>query len=278
VVSGTVDPDVSEVYINRVPVPVRNGRFQKDFKLDEGDNDISISVTDRAGNPVTLGYVVTLDTEPPELSLDSPIEGTYATSTTVLVAGRVEVGATVTVDDVEVPNVGGYVRYDAPLAETPPGGEPNLLRVIAVDSVGNEAVVELHVYRDTEAPELYVYDVNNRTDLEFINITGSVGDLVDLAELTINGLPVQPKATGYFAAYVPLEMGENIFEVRAVDAAGNEATRTVKVERNPLQVSDSGILALGDDSWILLPMFLFLGVFVAFAALYVLERRREVAS
>ena len=275
-VAGDVEADVEQVRINQVPVAIKNGRFSKGFKLSEGDNLILVEVTDHAGNSINIAYALTLDTNPPELVMDGPLDGTYVTKETVLVSGRAEVGATVTLNGEEVPNSGGFFSVEALLVETMPGDDPNTLVVMAMDVVGNYVEVELHVYRDTSAPGFTVYDTPSSTINDFINITGGVEDVTDIHEMTFNEMRVQPTAKGYFEAYVPLEMGLNVFTITARDLAGNEYTQQVSIEREPQKISDTGFMGLGDSAWLIMVLCLVVGLFTGLAVLYLLERRKGV--
>ena len=275
VVSGAVDSDVSLVRVNQVPVTVRQGVFEKNFKLSEGDNLIVIEVTDWAGNVVSKTYTLELDTVPPGLVLDTPVDMAFTTRPTVTVTGRVDVGSTVTVNDVEVEVVGGFFIYEAPLSENSPGSAPNVLAIRAFDDVLNEESLEIHVFRDTKAPVLQVYTVSPETRSDFINITGSVDDPDDVELLTINDQPVQPDSSGFYKAYVPLRLGNNTFVISAVDAAGNVATQTVSVQRDPKLVKDDGIFGLGDASWMVPVLFLLLGLSAGVLVLYLTERKKK---
>ncbi len=275
-VSGNVDADVAEVRVNQVPLPIRFGSFSKSYKLSEGENLILVEVTDRAGNSISRRYTLLLDTSSPVLVLDGPIDGTYSTEETVRVSGRVDVGAMVTVNDEEVEVSGGFFAYDAPLAETPPGGDPNLLVIVAYDEVGNTAVEKVRVYRDTRAPEFAVYETSPSITSDFTNITGLVVDVDDVLTMTINEIPIQPNSKGYFAAYVPLQMGENVFVIQATDVAGNTHEEQVTIDRTKLEVSDTGIMGLGDSSWMMMVLFLVIGLAAGLMLLYILERRKGV--
>ena len=273
VVRGTVDADVQLVRVNHVQVPVRSGAFSKDFKLDEGRNLIQVDVVDRAGNSVTRTYTVILDTEAPQLDIESPADGSYSTSRTVLVVGRAEVGATVTINGAAVNASGGYLRVPVQLEETPPAGAPNVLVVAATDSVGNVATVVARVVCDTQSPRLVIYDTPPTVRQDFFNLSGTVGEAAALRELSVNGVPVEPNADGFFEAFVGLTLGNNTFTVRAVDMAGNTATRSVTIDRLAIKVKDEGIMGLGQYSWLLLVLFLGVGLSVAFGALWALARR-----
>ena len=275
-VAGDVEADVEQVRVNQVPVAIKNGRFSKGFKLSEGDNLVLVEVTDHAGNSINMAYTLTLDTNPPELVMDGLLDGTYVTEETVLVSGRTDVDATVTLNGEEVPISGGFFSVEAPLEETKPGDDPNMLVVMAMDIVGNYVEVELHIYRDTSAPGFTMYDTPASTVNDFINITGGVEDVTDIHEMYINEMPVQPTGKGYFEAYVPLEMGLNVFSITARDLAGNEVTQQVSIEREPQKVSDTGFMGLGDSAWLIMVLCLVVGLFAGLAVLYLMERRKGV--
>jgi len=277
-VAGYVEADVDEVLVNQVPVVIRNNRFSKSFKLSEGDNLIVLEVTDKAGNTIILPYSLMLDTSPPDLMVEGPVDLTFVTEETVRVWGFAEVGATVTLNGEEVTVSGGYFSVDHLLVETGPDDDPNLLVINAMDEVGNYVEVELRVFRDTSAPRFTVYDTPASTVSDFINITGGVVDPSDIYGMTINELPVQPSGKGYFEAYVPLDMGVNVFTITARDVAGNEYSQQVTIEREPQKVSDTGFLGLGDMAWLIMVLCLFVGLFAGLAVLYMMERRKGVMA
>ena len=273
VVSGSVDTDVATVRVNHVPVTVVNGRFSKNFKLDEGDNIIQVDVMDHAGNAITRSFVVTLDTEAPMLEIISPADNSYSTTRSVVVTGRVEVGAIVTLNGEVVNVTGGYIHIPFTLDETPAGGIPNTLTVVATDVVGNQATVTVRVVADTQAPRLVLYDTPPSVSTDFFNLSGTVSEPFDLAELSVNGAPVEPNADGFFEAFVGLSLGNNTLTVRAVDRAGNVAVQSVSISRESIRVKDEGLMGLGDWSWLLLLLFLGVGLAVAFASLWALSRK-----
>ncbi len=277
-VSGNVEPDVSEVLVNQVPVSIKNGRFSKNFKLAEGENLIIVQVTDKAGNSIIRSYTLTLDTLTPELELLSPQDLVYVTEESVLVSGRTEPDATVTLNGEDLTVTGGYFSIVHTLTETPPGGEGNVIVVEAMDAVGNAVSVEVTVFRDTLAPTFNIYDVPKSTINDFINITGGVDTVDDVYHMTINDMPVQPTARGYFEAYVPLDMGVNVFAVTARDVAGNEYTQVVTVEREPQKVADTGFMGLGDSAWLIMLLFLFVGLFAGLTVLFMMEKRKGVVA
>jgi hypothetical protein len=277
-VAGDVEADVEDVLVNQVPVVVRNGRFSKNFKLSEGDNLILVEVTDNAGNSITRAFTLTLDTKAPELEVFGPDDGSFSTDASVIVSGRAEVGATVMLNGEEIIVSGGYFSVEHPLTETSPGDGPNMIMIEAIDDVGNTVMVEVGVYRDTIAPEFVVYDIAESTTNDFINITGGVEDVSDIYEMTINDLPVQPSPKGYFEAYVPLDMGVNVFTITARDMAGNEYTQQVTIDRKPKVVSDTGFMGLGDSAWLIMVLCLVVGLFAGLAVLYMMERRKGVGA
>ncbi|UCC92933.1 MAG: right-handed parallel beta-helix repeat-containing protein [Thermoplasmata archaeon] len=277
-VAGMVEADVDEVLVNQVPVVVRNGQFSKNFKLSEGDNLILIKITDHAGNTIERAYTLTLDTQPPALEVFTPEDLTFVTEESVYVSGRAEVGAVVTLNGEEITVTGGFFAVMHPLEETLPGGDFNEIIVEAIDAVGNTASIELHVWRDTSAPRFAVYEVAESTTNDFINITGGVEDPADVYEMYINDLPVQPSDRGYFEAYVPLDMGVNVFTITARDMAGNEFSQQVTVQRDPKVVSDTGFMGLGDSAWLIMVLCLVVGLFAGLAVLYMMERRKGVMS
>ena len=74
---------------------------------------------------------------------------------------------------------------------------------------------------------------------------------------------------------MPLSIGDNTFVITAMDEAGNVVTEELSINRQALKVRDEGILGLGDMSWLVLVLFLMVGVAAGMAGLYILDRRKE---
>jgi len=157
-ISGTVDDPSAMVKVNNIPAQVSQGVFTlSGVSLSEGNNTITATAADHAGNPAkTSTIIVVLDTTPPAaplLSQQTPI--TQASEATV--AGTSEPGAQV---EVFVNNTSqGTVKADEKGAFTlkvklVEGN--NSIIAVAFDAPGNASSPSavLNIFLDTKAPRI----------------------------------------------------------------------------------------------------------------------------
>ena len=90
-VSGTVtDQTAVTVNANGVPLPVDGaGQFTGDVSLAEGQNFVTVTATDAAGNAATVVRSVTRDTQAPVLTVTAPVDGVTINAYHVTVTGSV---------------------------------------------------------------------------------------------------------------------------------------------------------------------------------------------
>lgn len=230
VVVGSVDADATGLYINGFEVPIVLGRFEETIDLRHGTNDLLIQAVDGAGNIWHGEYSLLLDVEPPALWVTSPIDGAIVTDTFVMVTGGMTDGVILEINGEEVVVADGFSHL-VQLAETPPGGDPNVIELVAWDEAGNVASIVLHVIRDTIAPGLTVEQVPLTTEEAQINLSGRVGDVEDIAHVLVNGWHVEVREDGTFTTPLTLNVGQNDILVMAVDHAGNDDVERFVVER-----------------------------------------------
>ncbi len=118
----------------------------EEIGLESGENEIYATAKDAAGNasqPSSI-YKVVIDQKPPKLEVSEPennaiIKEEKDKQTFVSVAGKVEEGATVTVNDYQaIVREGGNFEYRLLLTEE---GE-NIIKIVAKDAAGNKTTVE----------------------------------------------------------------------------------------------------------------------------------------
>jgi WD40 repeat protein len=127
------DPTTLILEINGNPATIRaDGTFREVVTLAvDGTNTITAIVRDPVGNLATETTTVTRDTAIPTLVFDSP-PPTQTESLTVVIAGKTEPGAFVTVNGISVPAPGGAFGTNVTLAYG-----TNTVVVVARDAVGN---------------------------------------------------------------------------------------------------------------------------------------------
>lgn len=145
-VSVTTEAGATVTFSGVAAAPATPGgtTYTASIPLVEGPNAVALVITDAAGNVRSANLVITLDTQPPSLTVTAPGDGERLTQETVRVTGTAEPGATVTVGGGAVPVDGaGSFSVDYPLVR----GE-NRIVVEARDAAGNMASVARTVTRE----------------------------------------------------------------------------------------------------------------------------------
>ena len=228
--SGTTEPGV-DLEIAGEPVDIGpDGTFVHTYQLVEGVNMIILRVHDEAGNWNVTALEVTLDTVPPQLSVESPTSGIWTNASYVMVQGTVEPHAELTVDDVVVDSSMGEFEHRIDL----PQGLIEI-HIIAIDAAGNDVRIALSLHVDQTAPSL---SLNEPTTLEVLTREDTIsvsGEVIEqnLTDLKINSEPLVV-AAGYFAKTYHIGEGENTFSIVALDMAGNEDSIDLIVVRDTM--------------------------------------------
>ena len=171
-----------------------------------------------------------------------PEDGILTNDPILHVVGTTELGANVTVNNVDVPlNVDGAFDYTITMTEG-----MNEITVTSRDPAGNPTVIVRTVQLDITAPDLKVSSPKKGESYKEIDleVKGTVTDNVALAKLTINGKEVQVK-DGKFSTTVALRKGSNKVIIVATDTAGNVVTEEIKVTREGLTGLETGLLGAG---------------------------------
>jgi hypothetical protein len=144
-VKGTVDDLAATlVYGTNTSVTNDNGTFSQVVSLSLGDNTITIKATDMAGNVGQATVVVTYDNSV-ALTITTPAKlKKTVTKDTVTIAGTSEAGASIFINDVEIPvSTDGSFTYDLVVADG-----KNTVVIKAVDAAGNEDTETLTITRE----------------------------------------------------------------------------------------------------------------------------------
>ena len=222
-ISGTLS-ETATVALNGLSFPSVEESFSTFTTLVEGENSLTVSAVDLAGNSGSASVVVTLDTIAPQISITSPGAGSIRNSSEVTVNGSVsEVVELVTVNGLPV-QLAGMTFTSALL--TLPDGE-NSIEIVAVDHAGNRGTATLLLHVDTVAPVITIVTpaAGAIVNTPQISVSGSVNEAD--ATLTINGSTVQMVNGAFSLTNFALHEGENLLVLSAVDLAGNRTSVTV---------------------------------------------------
>ena len=175
---------------------------------------------------------------PTGVAIVSPSSGAFLNLSPVTVSGTVaDANAQVKVNGVVAPVAAGGFTASVPLNEG-----PNTLQAVASNSNGTTSTANVTVTLDTTPPHVAIYspaDGSVTTDASTI-VTGLVNDIVvgtvnpQQATVTVNGAAATVLNRSFSVANIPLAIGSNTLTAQAVDAAGNMATSTVTITRQPL--------------------------------------------
>lgn len=261
---------LASVLVDGRSVGEDDGWFVSSVDLEEGDNTVGLTATDLAGNTAHVTMVVTLDTVPPVILIIGPGDGALTREGEVEVTGNLEGASRAWVNGLPI-GLASPFSVMVQLVETPPGGNPNLILVEAEDAAGNTATLVIRVYRDTLAPVLRLEYPEDRVTSDTFRLSGTLTDGWGVSHVTIDGVRYNLGTNGSFSATLPLEWGDNRFNITGFDLAGNEHLESIVVERYQepeephREVVEVGLMAL----------MLVIGVVAAVAVWYVAMRWRH---
>ncbi|HNG92346.1 MAG TPA: hypothetical protein PLB32_06085, partial [Acidobacteriota bacterium] len=232
-VTGTItDTNTITVTVNDIAATLTGTEFSATVPLEIGANTLTVKVVDAAGNiKETTQTITRQNTEPLQLSVTEPAEGSLLNSNPVLFAGNVTgsngSATTVTVLDKTFSvspegTFGGYVDLRQ---------GSNVVPIVATDATGRRSEVIRNVTLDAFAP---VFQNVTPADGSLIAANSVVvrGTIEDDQPVTlfINGTQTDLVSGAFVSAVIPIqEQIENSIRLVAIDEAGNEATRYLKL-------------------------------------------------
>lgn len=229
-IEGLTDPDaVVQLQGDPKLIPVNaGGQFNIKRQLKEGSNIIQVLATDPAGNVATVAREVILVTRPPEITIANPPNDLWTNENIITVSGAVPDGTTLKINGQEAAvTEGGQFERELILQE----GD-NIVRIEAIDDVGNVASQEIILHRKTTPPalEMNVNDGETFQQSE-VQLTGKTDAG---ATVLVGGQAVTVSPLGEFQTTVKLLKGENLLEVMAQDQAGNVTQRQYRLSYDVL--------------------------------------------
>jgi len=236
-VSGTVSDalsGVTTVTCNGAAATLSGGTFSCLVTLVPGDNPITATATDKAGNTAdtTSNAIYTPDSQAPVIAITSPATGTFTRQTSATVSGTASDDvsvAKVTVNGIEVPLTNG--TWSAIVTLSGADGAKTITAV-ATDTTGKSTPASIEIILDTTPPALVVTTpvagaiVANPS----LTISGTVSDAGSgLDTVTCNGTAATI-ASGTFTCNVALLEGSNTIALVATDKVGNQATSPLSIQ------------------------------------------------
>ncbi|QKY69766.1 S8 family peptidase [Lentibacillus sp. CBA3610] len=224
-----------------------SGEFEIPVELTEGDNELkAVSMMDGAETGESDSVNVTLDTENPAITIDSPEDGDKTNRETVTVEGVVE---DANLDTVEVNGRETDVADDGSYSQRIllDNGE-NEIEIAAEDRAGNTATEAVTIEVDFVAPEIENLTPTEDKHLEagesvriefdsepgqnatfFIHmpLTNSSAQLSNATELPMMEME-DGKYVGYWTATNNVVAEGAVIEVKVVDHFGNETRETAE--------------------------------------------------
>jgi len=238
---GTLKSNISMVllYLNNVNYSAlclwNNTQFTLPLVLDEGYYVLVVEVYD-ANNMYTRAEVCfTVDRTVPYLLVETPANYFLTNQNFIIVTGRCELDAVVFVNGFQAESdEPGTFFQGINLMEG-----WNVIEISARDAAGNVARETRFVCLDTSPPALSVLSPENNyvTRSSYLMVSG-VSEYG--AQITVNGVPAQADISGRFEVGIEIsDEGENLVNVIARDAAGNENTQNfvVVLDRTPPELT-----------------------------------------
>ncbi len=221
-----------------VPPPSPGGSFSAQVPLVLGTNPIEAQAVDSRGRAGWAAVTVVQDLSAPNISINSPADGTYFLNTSfVTLTGSAS-------DDVRVASV--YVNGQAAALSGAPAAPswsaqvalaegPNTLTATAQDLFGRQAGATITLRLDTEDPDLSITSPQNNSKLGLaqaeggaLTVTGTASDENGIESLTVNDLPGFVDG-GAFSQIVALVPGPNTITASSADGSGKVSTTAVSV-------------------------------------------------
>jgi hypothetical protein len=167
------------------------------------------------------------DREAPRIVLDSPADGLWTNQRTVTVAGHVEDDTYVAA--VAINDEAQFIELAEPrlpfAQEVPLSDGPNVIEVVAVDLLGQQARQRLTVYADRRGPlvSLESVEVLAAPAPRRMRVAGLITDDSPIRRFLLAGkvLPVGSESVWTFRQEVPLTPGMASLPFEVEDAAGN---------------------------------------------------------
>lgn len=193
--------------------------------LAEGENQITVTMTDLSGNQANTTITLVLDATPPALEITSPAEGAITGSSVTVTWTGSDDGSGISHYNISVDG-GAWMTVTSPYAINALVQGGHVIVVRAFDLVGNVAIATVNITVDATAPNVEILTPANG----YLNTTGSItitwtgndtGSGIDHYEVSWEGMtPVSVSNATFTYTFNDLSDGPHVITVVAVDKAG----------------------------------------------------------
>lgn len=242
IIQGTVSDANAITYLTcqGQTVPLSGNSFSCPVTLVEGDNTLSVSATDIAGNTGSSQTLVAFNPySPPTVVIESPKPLQLFRAGPITVTGRVTPYAPD--DPVMEVKVNGVVAQFAKNYFTAPGVSlhegNNVITAVATDQSGDVGTGTVAVIQDSTPPTVWIELPTEGTALSErqVDVAGLINDIVsgtvnaEQASVTVNGKAALVQNRSFVVSNVPLKPGPNKLVAVATDRAGNQNQHEINV-------------------------------------------------
>ena len=197
--------------------------------LATGNNSVTVTATDSAGNPATATTDITFDAIAPTVSISSPGSVPTNDNTPLLTYSASDGSVVVKVDGVVISKVSGDSL------DMLTDGSHTVL-VESTDAAGNVGSAQVSCIVDTVAPAILINPVTTPTKLTSQTISGTRESGASVSVTVNTSATVEPVSYGsgttWSCTISGLVHGNNVITAQAVDAANNSTTATVTIRKN----------------------------------------------
>lgn len=195
------------------------------FQLPDGNVTLTYYARDRQGNQEDAQtFTAKVDATAPTITITLPADGTVTGQATIGVQGRTEAGSTLTVAGAAVPvSAQGEFQTQVTLKD----GQQSIV-FTATDVAGNVGQAQLKVTLDTTPPTLTVTKPVMYA-VVLTNVCEVAGKTEPGATVKIAGAAISVNADGSFSFNVMLKEGNNLIDITATDAVGNQRKTAIPV-------------------------------------------------
>lgn len=218
---------ISSLTMNGSPVTLTNNIFTATINLTEGNNNIAIAATDKAGNIGKITTSILLDTISPAVTITSPANQTFLNTPSITVTAMASDEGS-GISKITVNNTTAQVNGNAYTASIQLTEGQNIIIVTAKDNAGNITVQTVTITIDTTPPAIAITSPANGSTVNTstIAVIGMIDD--SAATVTVNGINANV-SNNAFSADISLVQGTNTVNVIATDPVGNTSTAEVSI-------------------------------------------------